>query len=150
MDPLSIASTSFGLAKTCVKIYQYVSSIQNVDVDIRVLCVEIDQLSMVLDSISSSFTNSSGAGSDSFKSLTGHEAQYWQNVKRSLDDCQETLGILEGILGKTTTRGFWERAKKRIQLDTHSGEITLLKQQISAYRRAMQLSLQLIAMHTPP
>ena len=115
------------------------------DNDIRVLGTEVDQLSSVLDSISESFKDPSLAHSV-LMLQTGHEAQHWRNVCRSLDDCKETLTTLEGILEtvKTKEGGFLRRPKTRVKLDMNSGDISLCKQQIAAYRRTMQLSLQLI------
>jgi len=153
MDPVSIIESTASLAETCVKIYTYVKSIQAVDVNIRVLTVEIDHLSMVLDSITDGFKVSKGPNPLDWElgSLTGHEARYWENVK-TLDDCKQTLATLEGILKKIKPKEhglkFFKQATSRIQLDIiKSEEIALLKQQIAAYRRAMQLSLQLITMY---
>jgi len=154
MDPVSIIESTARLAETCVKIYTYVKSIQAVDVNIRVLTVELDQLSMVLDSITDGFKVCKGPNPLDWElgSLTGHEARYWENVKKSLDDCKQTLATLDGILKKIKPKEhglkFFKQATSRIQLDIiKSEEIALLKQQIAAYRRAMQLSLQLITMY---
>jgi len=151
MDPISILTTSAALAGTCVKIYTYIKSIQGVDNDIRVLGTEVDQLSIVLDSISESFKDPLLAHS-ALESQTGHEAQHWRNVFRSLNDCKETLTTLEEILEtmKSKVSGFLRRPKSRIKLDMNSGEISLCKQQIAAYRRTMQLSLQLITVYVLP
>ena len=151
MDPISILTTSAALAGTCVKIYTYIKSIQGVDNDIRVLGTEVDQLSIVLDSITDSFKDPLLAHS-ALESQTGHEAQHWRNVFRSLNDCKETLTTLEEILEtmKSKVSGFLRRPKSRIKLDMNSGEISLCKQQIAAYRRTMQLSLQLITVYVLP
>lgn len=133
-----------------MKIYTYVKSIQVVDNDIRVLGVEVDQLSRVLDSISDSFNDPCLADA-ALESQTGHEGQHWRNFRRSLDDCKEILAGLEGILEKVKGRegGFLRRAKSRVKLDMSSGDILLLKQQLAAYRRTMQMSLQLITVYVP-
>lgn len=150
MDPISIATTAASIAGTCVKIYSYIQSIQAVDNEIRVLGVEVDQLSRVLDSMSDSFKDPSLAES-ALECQTGHEAQHWRNVRRSLDDCRETMRNLERILDNVKTKegGFLRFFKSRIKMDMNVGEIALLKQQVAAYRRTMQLSLQLITMHAP-
>jgi hypothetical protein len=152
MDPLSIAATSATLVGVCVRlsgyIYIVINKVQNVDTSVRVLGIEIDLLSQVLGSISSSFSDSSLAAG-ALESQTGHEGQHWRNVKRSMEDCQETLGSLERILEsvKQGERRFLQRPRMLIEFERKSGEIALLKQQITAYRQTMQLSLQLITVY---
>lgn len=153
MDPFSIATASAGLVGTCVKlsgyVYTFINKTQNVDTAVRVLGIEIDSLSQVLGAISTSFSDPSLAN-DALKSQTGHEAQHWQNVRRSMDDCKETLVKLERILEKVSKAGsgFLGRSKTTIKLDMNSTEILLLKQQIGAYRQTMQLSLQMISVYS--
>jgi hypothetical protein len=120
--------------------------------EIRVLGVEVDALSKALDTISESFKDPSLAEL-AIESQTGYDAQHWQNVRRSLGDCKATLASLETVVEKlkTTGGGLLRRSiGSRLKLDINSGAIALLKQQITAYRRTMQLSLQLITVYVPP
>jgi hypothetical protein len=151
MDPISIAAASAGMVISCGKItrciYTFLGKAQNVDTTIQALAIEVDALSRVLGSVSSNFYDPS-LSVITFRSQTGHEAEYWQNVMRSIDDCKETLAILEQIastLDKSGS-GFFLRIKKQIKMDLKSGEIESLRQKISAYRQALSLSLQLITM----
>jgi hypothetical protein len=78
---------------------------------------------------------------------TGHEGQYWQTVKKSMDDCKGTLASLEQILervGKSEAGNFLRRSYKQLKLSMDLQEIDLLKQQVGAYRQTMQLALQMI------
>jgi hypothetical protein len=151
MDPLSIATASAHIIGTCAtlskSIYKFISKTKTVDTAIRVLDVEISTLSQTLGSIASSFSSSAIAGMV-LESQTGYEAQYWVNVKQSMDDCGKTLEELERVLKKVKVvgdgGGFLTRAKKQIRLDFDERTISLLKDQVAAYRQTMQLSLQVI------
>jgi hypothetical protein len=153
MDPLSIAAGSATLVGSCAKlslaIINFVNKSQNVDTAVRVLGIEIDSLSSVLSSISLKFSDSSLAAA-ALDPETGHEP-HWRNVRRSMDDCGETLGGLQRILDavKQSESRFLRRVRKQITLEFKSGEISLLKQQIAAYRQTMQLSLQMITVYIP-
>jgi hypothetical protein len=152
LEPLSIVVASAGLVDTCVKltghIYTFVNKNQNIDTATSVLGIEIDSLSRVLRSITTSFNDPTLAAT-ALKSQTGHEAQHWENVRRSMDDCKVTLAELERILVKVnkTDGGFLRRPKKVMKLAMKEQNIALFKQQIAAYRQTMQLSLQLITVY---
>jgi hypothetical protein len=126
-----------------------VTNANNVDTAITTLGVEVNSLSQVLSSIHDSFSDSSLANA-ALSSQTGHEAQHWRNVERSMDDCKGTLENLVRVLEdvKRGSGGFLARARSQISLKMSSAEITSLKQQIAAYRQTMQLSLQLITVYT--
>lgn len=149
MDPLSIAASSAGLVGTCATlmafIYTYISKTNNVDSAVQVLQLEINSLSQVLSSIGTSFSDPILAKA-ALKAQTGHEAQHWQHVKRSMEDCKGTLVSLERILRGVTkvSGGFLRRPKTQIKLDMKSVEIAFLQQRVTAYRQTMQLSLQMI------
>jgi FtsZ-binding cell division protein ZapB len=145
MDPLSLATTSASLVNTCTQLWSYINKVQNADVTVTVLQVEINELSQVLGSISTSFGDPVMA-KVALETQTGHEAHHWKNVKRSMEDCKETLASLDRLLRQVTKvcGGYLRRPKLQFKLDTKSVEVTLLKQRIAAYRQTMQLSLQLI------
>jgi hypothetical protein len=125
-----------------------VTNANNVDTAITTLGVEVNSLSQVLSSIHDSFSDSSLANA-ALSSQTGHEAQHWRNVQRSMDDCKDTLENLVRVLENVRrgSGGFLARAKSQISFKMSSAEITSLKQQIAAYRQTMQLSLQLITVY---
>jgi Fungal N-terminal domain of STAND proteins len=152
MDPISIVSASAGLVVTCYKltsaIYSFVDKTQTVDTAVRVLGIEIESLSHVLRSISTSFSDPSLAKA-AVSTQTGHEAQHWENVERSMRDCKDTLERLQQVLENVNKgdSGFLWRPKKAIKLNMKAERIALLKQEIAAYRHTMQLSLQLITVY---
>lgn len=152
IDPISIASTSAALVETCGKVSYYIYSFLNkekhVDTSIRVLKIEIDTLAGVLGSISVKFSDSSTAAI-ALQSVTGYEEEYWRNVKRSMSDCDVTLRTLEELLQSIKQSGsrFKRRATIQTRLEQKSGEIALLKQQIAAFHKTVDLSLQLITVY---
>ena len=155
MEPISIASTSLGIIALCTKLIDTVSSFvaktKAVDSHIRVLGLEVESLLRVVAAIHESFNNESVAAV-LLASQTGHEAQHWKNVQRSLVDCQRTLETLEIILQTITgsRNRFLRRSRKLVNFTLQSEEIRLLKQQILSYTQTMQLSFQLITMYLHP
>src|SRR5271155_1595737 len=154
-EPFTIAATAAGLVGTCGRltgyIYTFINKSQNVDTAVQVLAVEIDSLSRVLGSISTSFNDPSLAEA-ALESHTGHERQHWENVERSLHDCSQTLKSLEKILENINKIGggiLW-RPRKVIKMGMKSENIALAKQQIAAYRQTLSLSFQLITVYPAP
>jgi hypothetical protein len=153
MDPLTIAVTSATIVDMCsrVSLYiaTYIQSCQAVDEAVRMLRIEIDLLAPVLRSLSTRFDPSSALASE-----LGYEAEYWKDVRQSIEDCKNTLERLEGVLNRVNNVGSGRfmprRSIKKFKLDLNSGEIALLKQQISAYRQTIQLSLNLITVYLIP
>jgi hypothetical protein len=154
MDPLSITAASASLVASCFKLSEYLYKFINKNVlvnkTVGVLGREIDLLSQVLCAINTSFDDPILAKAV-LTSQTGHEAQHWANVKRSMIDCKDTLDGLEQVLldvNKVDGKSFW-RPRKVIKLGMKDELISLFKQQIAAYRQTMQLSLQLITVYSP-
>lgn len=155
MDPFTIATTAATIVHACAKasscIYTIIHQTLVVDTAIDGLRIEIDSLSQVLGTLGSSFRDASLAGT-ALESQTGHEGEHWRYVKQSMDDCKATLGKFQRILddvNKPEMRGIMRRAVKKVKFDMNSGDIEMLKQQITSYRRTMQLSLQLITVYIP-
>jgi hypothetical protein len=150
MDPISIATASVHLVGACGRlsgyIYTFIKKTQTVDTAVRVLDIEINSLSQVLGSLATSFSDPLVA-SVALEAQTGHKGQYWQTVKKSMDDCKGTLASLERILEKVVKSeagNLFRRSNKQIKLSMNILEIDLLKQQVAAYRQTMQLALQMI------
>jgi len=145
-EPISIGITATQLVETCAKIYTMVNQTRNVDASIGVLGVEINSLCEVLNAMHESFNDPSLATIDM---QTGHEAQHWRNVKRSLQDCTGTLKSLAEILDALKQSGgrFFQRPRKQINLQLKLREIGVLKEQVTSYRQTMQLSMQLLTVY---
>lgn len=152
LETLSLAATTAQLVTDCLTVSRYITSfIQNAhatDLTIQSLGVEVDSLSQVLDAINKSFADTT-LTTAALESQKGHEGEHWRNVKQSMQDCRQTLNRLQVILKnlhKNETQ-FRRRVRKQVNLDLKGGEITMLKQQISSYRQAMQVSLQVITLY---
>jgi hypothetical protein len=146
LEPISIAITATQLVETCTKIYQIVNQTLHVDASIGVLGVEVNSLCEVLNAMHESFNDPSLATIDM---QTGHEAQHWRNVKRSLHDCTGTLKCLGEILDGLKRSGgrFLPGPRKQMNLELKLREIGVLKQQVTSYRQTMQLSMQLLTVY---
>lgn len=156
MDPFTIATTAASIVGACAKlsntIFTYIQNTLVIDTAVDALRIEVDSLAHVLDTLGSSFKDASLAGT-ALELQTGHEGEHWKHVKRSMDDCKVTLENFQRMLdrvNKVELRGIMRRSIKKVKLDLKSGDIDLLKQQIAAYRRTMQLSLQLITVYVSP
>ena len=151
LEPISIAVTAATLVGTCAKCTAYIwnltNQVQTVDDAITTLGVEITSLSQVLENIRVSF-NDPHIKEKALALQTGHELEHWKSVERSMKDCRETLEkmqtLFEGVSRTRTRFGIALTSKKMIKLNMKGLDIQLLKQQIAAYRRTMQLSFQLI------
>jgi hypothetical protein len=101
MDPLSTAVSSASLMTACTKlsgfIYTTITKVQNVDGTLQTLAIEINSLSQVLASLTTSLKDPLLAHSV-FSSQTKHETQHWKNVKQCMDDCKDTLASLEKMV----------------------------------------------------
>lgn len=154
MEPLSITTAVVTLVGACSKLTTLLGVInksKTVDTSIKSLGIEINSLAQVLGNIGVSFGDSAIAAA-TLESRTGHEVQHWRNVKRSMDDCESTLKMLEPILKSVKQGENWifPALRRQMKLEERAGEIALLKQQIASYRQAMQLSFQLITVYTNP
>lgn len=147
MTTESLAGASCDVFHLCLKVTnslnRLIHKIKNPDPSITALSIEIALLSQVQNSIHESFSQSSLAKA-ALSAETGNE-QYWQHVRRSVDDCKGTIEILEQKLEKAIKgrkKGLFSHSQYKLEMTT--AEITTLKDQIAAYRETMQLSLYLI------
>lgn len=154
LDPLSIAATSAALVGTCGRlvgfVYQFAQKVTTVDTALGMLSIELEELRRVLAAVHTTFSNPELARA-AFEPQTGHEGQHWANVKRSMSDCETCLCTLERLLEKVSKEdsGLVGRGKKILKMSWKDEYISLHKQQISAYRHTMELSLQLITVYMP-
>jgi len=152
MDPLSIRTASAALISLCAKvtgqIYLFVSKARLVDDAIRTLRIEIESLSEALLFSKQCFDDPLLTATV-LTARTRHERRHWLNVHRVLDDCGNTLKRLNDILESVDQceGQFLIHARKQIKLDVKSGEVAVLKEQITSCRRALQLSLHLISVY---
>jgi hypothetical protein len=151
MDPLSIVVASESLVGICGKLSGYITWLNKTQVNttIGILRVEIDSLSHVFASISTNF------GKRSLASLAPHtklEERHWKNVRQSMNDCKETLEKLHELLQpvvKEKRGGLFKKSVKVIELDVNPNDIALFQQEVMAYRKTMEISLQVMTLYAP-
>jgi len=154
IEPISLIATSAALVGTCGKlagyVYQFARKASAVDTAVGMLGIELDELRRVLGAINTTFNNPELARA-AFEPQTGHESQHWENVRRSMSDCQRCLGSLERLFEKMNKEesSFLGLGKKVLKMSWKEEHISLHKQQISAYRQTMEVSLQLITVYIP-
>jgi chromosome segregation ATPase len=151
MDPLSITVASGSLARLCTQLsaslYTFVSEARCVDKTVQAFQDEIEDLSKVLNSINTSF-NDPTYKEAALKATTEHERLHWENLRKSMNDCQWTLESLVNALKrvKKEDSGFFRRPRKQIRLNMTSAEIVRLQKQIQSYKNTMELSLHMITL----
>lgn len=128
-----------------------IDNVRNVDDQFQILRIEMESLHQVLISISNNF-NDPALRQAAIESQAGREAEPWRNVIRSMADCKGTLENTERKLEKVG--GSWRRLFGQpttiVRLSMISTEIGLLQQRLAAYRRNMNLSLQMISVPVGP
>ena len=152
MDPISICTASIALVgasfRILTSIAALIADVRNVDAEIHVLRIEMVSLHQVLLAISNNF-NDPALRLEALESQTGHEAEHWRNVARSMADCKDTLESMQRKLQKArgTGKSWFGRPATMVRWSWDSAEITMLKQRLAAYRGTMNLSLQMISVY---
>lgn len=141
---MTVLGTAFALYNFCKEVLKYIDEVKHIDERIQVLSIEVGSLSQVLKTFTEHAHVSSLDGN-----RTGHEGQHWENVTKSMEDCQKTLERLTTMIEEITTTEsrILKRPIRLLNMTLKAGDISLCRQQVTAYRQTMQLSLQLI---TPP
>jgi len=149
MDPLSITASAIGIITFCSQttkiLAQLIDDNKNVDHTIKGFSDEVSHLSSVVQSISTSFQDPDIV---SRISTTGHKGQHWRDVQKCLANAKTCLGRLTTILTtlKSSKKGIPGRVVKQVRVSLASGEIALLRRQISSFTQTMQISLQMISL----
>lgn len=149
MDTSLLAGASAGLAGKCTQISNYLNALKDASNDVRVFALEVDQLSRALGGLATGLNDAAATKYD-FEAKTGFEGQHWRNVRLVLDDCKGTVTALNEILEKAKGkehRILKFRNKAVNNVDVTTDEMVLIKKQLGAYRRTLQMSSQLLALY---
>lgn len=156
MDPLTIAITAATIVQHCIRVssylYAFINSGNNIDTTVTVLRNEVESLSQILTSIANSCRRPEIAQAAQNK----QEEAHWRNLKQALDDCNAAIESLEerleGLQSNKSKAGlrFVKFISKKIKWETTSQDLFRIRQQISACREAMGLSLQWITLYSIP
>lgn len=118
------------------------------DESVKVLDVEIETLSSVLQSFSEKF-NESSMNSLTKDVRTGLERNYWDRVKDLLKECEHTLRTLRSILQEVKGSADWFLTKGwvTLKLKGRSAEIGRHQRVLRAYVISLQFSLQVLTLY---
>jgi hypothetical protein len=156
MDATSIVVVSVDIVSTCGKVSGCLSwltkKLKKADPTLGLLRIEIDSLSQVLGSISTSFSDPSLARS-ALTPQTGHEPQHWRNVKVAMDDCKGLVEKINAVLERMGevkhSGGIFQKSKRMTEPAFRPEQIAFLMQHVLLYRKTMEICLQLITLYVP-
>jgi hypothetical protein len=138
-----------GLIATCTKlsgyVYDIINKITTTDEAVRGLGKETHSLSKVLGSMEISLNDPLIRQA----AIDTRSGRHWQDVSRSLRDCEQTLKRLKRIAKEVNVPqgGLFRFGRSQVKLALSSGEIVMYRQQISACTQTMNLSLNWITMY---
>jgi hypothetical protein len=120
--------------------YTWVNQTKDIDEEVQSFAMEVAAYSRVLSAIDQNLRRPAIA-----EAVRTSEGDFWSHVKRSLDDCSETLALLEKVIDKLggTTSNPFAKVAKNVKLGAVTERITTLRRQINTYTWTMQLALQI-------
>jgi hypothetical protein len=139
---LDIVSEAIELAEVCMKftviIYSYFRRERTVDETLNLLVTDINLLGLVLKSVCAS----SRAGEPSRTAL---EVQHWENIRKAMEDCKQTLDILKEMLknAKIEREQSW-RLRLVSGREIDQTRLLAYRRSISGFCSTIQLSLELL------
>lgn len=149
-DPLSITTGILGLSKVIwnvgVELKQFRDNAATVNTTVNGLLHDVESLGLVLDSMKTTFEEENLRHATLH--ATGHIGNHWRNIGRSLQDGQDTLKQLEGLIqniNKSVT--MLDGPRKQLRLQNAEEQVANYRHQIQSYRDALQLSLQTMILY---
>jgi hypothetical protein len=127
MDPTTVASACSAVAllyiRTSTTVYGWISQTKAVDKEAQAFVNEIRAYARVLSTIDQNLRRAAIASAVRQNSL---ESELWYNVTASLDDCTETLSMLDRVLDKIRrgTEGLFRKTVKNVWLNMATDQIT--------------------------
>ena len=167
MNPLSIAAGAASLATICTHVklavtispqpramlifrdqisfflYRVINATWKVHSTLTTLCIEINSLSGLLESVSSKLQNCQALA------LQHVDAELWRRIHISLEDCKSTLESLEkavhGVQGTPEMAAILKtKPTLQIKLSLRSDDIIDFRDRIHKCNCAMQMAFQVI------
>lgn len=133
-----IADASRELLYACLSIQSIIGDLEATDQDIYDLKKGLTELIAAVEA----FTNKLATASEE-----GLDQGLWKLLKRWIVDCKSTMERLGGILDNASK----DESRKDIELPIEiKSDTKPFKEQITAYRLAIQLSLQLLHEYVSP
>ena len=144
-DPLSITTGVIALLQITATVGTALKRLHDgasiIQETISGLTHDVDGFTQVLESMRVTFT----AVAAIQKTETGHIADLWENVARSVKDGKMVLGQLLSLLQDIDDEnGFLEAYKKQLKLDQAEDKMRAFRVRIQSYRDGLQLCLSAI------
>jgi hypothetical protein len=145
-EPLSITAGVVSLLSVCLKVSVELKKLRNgaaeAKTNVTAMLADLKALRSVLESIEESFEEF-----DSGPALTGHIGTHWTNLQVLLRDGCDSITKLEGLLvGVNREVSFLDSTRREMRLKSAGEQIVLYRQEIQAYKDALQLSLQSVTL----
>ena len=149
MDPLSILALAGSAAKatyqTSATLYRFIEGAKNIDRTIKALLTEVVGLNRLLDAIGIALNN---PAIESERARSEDNAGLWSSVVGALDDCRQTVQMLDkkvsGSKGHVTRQNIFKRSVSQLKLNVKDDDIRTLRFQIHAHTANLQVALQMI------
>jgi len=145
-EPLSITTGVVTLLGVCLNVGVELKKFRNAAGEVRTtvtaMLTDVKMLRSVLETMEDTFEEF-----DTAPPLTGHIGTHWRNLNLSLGDASDSLTKLEKLLVDVNRDvKVLDAARKQIRLKAATEQIAIYRQQVQAYRDAMQFSLQTITL----
>jgi hypothetical protein len=143
MDPLSITASAVSLLGACLKVSVELKRFRHGAAEAKTIVTamlsDVKALRDVLQSMEDTFETLDS------QPATGHVGTHWSNLSRSLQEGSGTLEELDKLLKSVNKDvSFFDAARRHIRVKGVTEQLANFRQQVQAYKDAMQLSLQTI------
>jgi len=159
MDPFSIVTTALALIGGTAKLIEHIDALRKkmrkAQLDnsaIDTLWVEMSGLHKDLAQLHRMCTDFGVGSTEAASTIRESEAKCWSNIRDTMEDCEAALESLDRIVKTLKAKDKFLQRMGRVatfqsRLEDHKEAIDLYKQHITAYRRTMSMSLQLIVVY---
>jgi hypothetical protein len=151
MDPSSITAGSISIvhlcARTSISLARWTGSKQTTNGHINTFCAELRNLSATYDALNNKLRLPAMArAAHSLAEMT--DGKIWQHAALLINDCENTLVILNQILDKysTDSKDLYQQTYQLFGQSMANGDIFRLRQRTPIFDMALAFLLQLIVM----
>lgn len=146
MDPFSITVGVISLvaisSKVCVELKKLRAGCNEASTNINAMLADLKALRTVLDSIEEGFEEL-----DSRTPLTGFIGTHWAALKTTLGDGCDSMDRLRVLLVHVNKDvKFLDSTRRVLRLKEANDQIAIYRQEVQAYKDALQLSLQAVTL----
>lgn len=143
MDPLSIATAAFSVAKVLfevsTKIYEFTEATKNVDKSVLSLQRQVSGIAGILKTIASTLER------PCFKELASDHEELWAQIDNAITSCNSTARELESSLADVTAPGgAFKQAWRQFKLDLRQEDVDKLMTEMKTHSVNLQLALGII------